>query len=560
MIASAAGTPRAEPPRSLSILVPAFNEESNLAPTLARILDALSMTVEDYEIIIVNDGSTDATGTRAEELAAGHPGVRVLHNKRNMGLGYCYAAGFRVATRSHFVYIPGDNTWPARSLVELFGNVGRADVITCYPSNPQVRTLARRWMSRAYTGLLNLLFGRSLHYYNGLTIYPASFLRGDPVTTFGFGFQAEVLLKALAAGLSYVELPLPIDRRMAGRSKALSLRNIVSVGATVARLMVDLRWRPGGPRKPGLWRPAHPGVPADLPTSQVIVITGASAGIGQALALELAREGHQVIGCSRDRDALTAALAGAPGTTCLACDVTSDMQAAAFVQAVADRFERVDVLINCAGEFGAIGPIDQVDSTEWRETIVSNLFGPFLMIKLFLPLLSRSRTPHVINFSGGGAFSPFANYSAYAAAKAALVRLTETLAVELAGRGIAVNAVAPGFIPTRAHEATLNAGAEKAGMLQFRRAENHYRNRSAALTQDRLANVVRCVRALISPDYRGLTGKTISANFDPWSSAKFRKHIHHINASELYTMRRINVVNLSDGLLRGEMLKAGNPE
>jgi 3-oxoacyl-[acyl-carrier protein] reductase len=218
------------------------------------------------------------------------------------------------------------------------------------------------------------------------------------------------------------------------------------------------------------------------------------------------------------------------------------------------------VLVNCAGGFGAIGPIDQTDSAQWMDTIRSNLFGPFLTIKAFLPPLSRSNVAHVINFSGGGAFSPFANYSAYASSKTALVRLTETLAVELAARGIAVNAVAPGFIPTRAHEATIHAGAEKAGLLQYRRAESLYRSRSTALAQDRLDNVVRCIEALISPNYRGLTGKTISANFDPWSAAKFREHIQHINKSDLYTMRRINVVNLSDGLLRGELMNAGNQD
>jgi dolichol-phosphate mannosyltransferase len=544
---------------SISILVPAMDEEKNLATTVERIVDALSITVEDYEIIIVNDGSTDGTGVKAGEIATHYPGIRVLHNQKNMGLGYCYAAGYRAATKNFFVYIPGDNTWPMRSFVELFGNLGRADVITSYASNPEVREPVRRFVSRAYTVILNLLFGHRMHYYNGLTIYPVDFLRREPATTFGFGFQAEVLLKALAQGLSYIEIPLPIDRRTAGRSKAVSLRNIASVAMTVVRLLIDLRLRAGRRRRPE--RPkAAPLSPADFPASQVIVIAGASAGIGQALACALAGAGHRVIGCSRDLEALRAALQDAPGATAFACDVTSESAVAQFARDVAAMHAHVDVLINCAGGFGAIGPIDQTDSAEWLDTIRANLFGPFLTVKQFLPLLERSRVPHVINFSGGGAFSPFANYSAYAASKTALVRLTETLAVELAGRGIAVNAVAPGFVPTRTHQATIHAGPEKAGLLQYRRAQALYGNRSAALTRDRLDTVIRCIEALISPDYRGLTGKTISANFDPWSSTKFREHIQHINKSELYTMRRINVVNLSEGLLRSELMNAGNQD
>lgn len=544
---------------SISILVPTLNEETNLAATVARILDALSVTVEDYEIIIVNDGSTDGTGAKADEIAGRFPGIRVLHHQKNKGLGYCYAAGYRAATKNFFVYIPGDNTWPTRSFVELFGNLGRADVITSYASNPEVREIARRFVSRTYTIMLNILFGRRMHYYNGLTIYPVDFLRQDPVTTFGFGFQAEALLKALAQGLSYIEIPLPIDRRTAGRSKAVTLANIASVATTVTRLLVDLRLRMAWRRRP---EQSHVTLraPADFPASQVVVIAGASAGIGQALACALAGAGHRVIGCSRNLESLRAALQDAPGATYFACDVTSEAAVAQFAKGVAEAHGHVDVLINCAGGFGAIGPIDQTDSTEWFDTIRANLFAPFLTIKQFLPLLERSRVPHVINFSGGGAFSPFANYSAYAVSKTALVRLTETLAVELAGRGIAVNAVAPGFVPTRTHQATIHAGAEKAGLLQYRRAQALYGNRSAALTQDRLDTVVRCIEALISPEYRGLTGKTISANFDPWSSAKFREHIQHINKSELYTMRRINVVNLSEGLLRSELMNAGSQD
>jgi hypothetical protein len=108
-----------------------------------------------------------------------------------MGLGYCFVQAYREAHKNFFVYIPGDNTWPSRSFVELLGNLGRADVVTSYASNPYVRPFGRRLVSCLYTEVLNLLFGRRLQYFNGLTIYPVEFLRRDPVTTFGFGFQAE---------------------------------------------------------------------------------------------------------------------------------------------------------------------------------------------------------------------------------------------------------------------------------------------------------------------------------------------------------------------------------
>jgi 3-oxoacyl-[acyl-carrier protein] reductase len=249
---------------------------------------------------------------------------------------------------------------------------------------------------------------------------------------------------------------------------------------------------------------------------------------------------------------LKTALASHPGIRLSACDIADEAAIAAFAEEVACETDHIDVLINCAGGFGVIGAIDKIASSDWIATFRDNLLGPFLAIKYFLPLLGRSQTPHIINFAGGGAFSPFPRYSAYACSKAALVRLTETLAAELLPQGVAVNAIAPGLLRTNVHEATLTAGPEQAG-VQFRRTA-HLMQKVNSQTDPRMETVQRCVRALISPTYRGLTGKTISANFDPWATEAFQENIIEITRSELYTMRRTNPVNLPDGPLRSILM------
>jgi len=562
---------------SMSVLVPVLNEERNLAPTVMRLIDALTMTVEDYEIVIIDDGSTDKTREVADQLAAECPVIRVIANPKNMGLGYCYKRGYEEARKNFCVYIPGDNTWPYRSFVELFGNLGRADIVTSYAINPEVRPFSRRIVSRLYTVVMNALFGRHMRYFNGLTIYPVSFLRRGPATTFGFGFQAEVLLKALYSGLSYIEVGLPIDERSAGGSKAVNIRNIVSVAATMARLFWTLRIRKEW--APDMSKPAAshvfsraPSMPLDelgfdpdiqeaagsaeeSAPSRVIVVTGASSGIGAALAKDLSKAGHRVFACSRNLDRLAAAFSGFPQITFITCDASKEADILKFVAAIGEKTGHVDVLINCAGGFGAIGAIDKVESDAWMRTITENLLGTFLPSKHFLPLLQRSEAPQIINFSGGGAFGPFPNFTAYACAKAAIVRLTETLAVELSPYGISVNAVAPGLVRTDAHNATLAAGPEKAGTVQFRRTEQLMRPGNDDAEKGRLELVQQCVRALISPAYRGLTGKTISANFDPWATQAFREHVADIARSELYTMRRTNLVSLPEGLLRARLME-----
>ena len=95
----------------ISVVVPLYNEVENLAPTVETIVRALSVSVEDYEVIVVDDGSTDGTDRVADALAARFSEVRVIHNPRNMGLGYGWMRAIEAASKSSFIFVPGDDTW-----------------------------------------------------------------------------------------------------------------------------------------------------------------------------------------------------------------------------------------------------------------------------------------------------------------------------------------------------------------------------------------------------------------------------------------------------------------
>jgi NAD(P)-dependent dehydrogenase (short-subunit alcohol dehydrogenase family) len=530
------------PSHSLCVLVPAENHEQSLEATVGRLIQALGITVEDFEIIIADDGSSDHTGEVAEELARKHPAVRVFHNPRPMGLGYCYIHGIEDARKSYFVYVPADNTWPQRSFIELFGQIGKADVVTSYSTNLNVMSLPRRIVSRGYTRLLNVLFGHRMRYYNGLTIYPHAFLKSTQITSYGFGFQAEILLKAIEQGLSYVEVAIPMDERTIGSARVVTTKNVLSTARTVARLYRELRIARTSESfvaDDPSWSPAPPVEPLR------IILTGGSSGIGAALVRALASDGHTLFVCARRAERLKEVTHGYPLALSHACDVSDEEQVRAFVHWVKQQTPHVDAVINCAGAFAAIGSVSETDSREWFNVISVNLFGTYLVSKFALPLLAGSKRPRIINFAGGGAFGAFKNYSAYATSKAGIVRLTECLAAELAEQGIGVNAVAPGFVATELHEATMEAGPEKAGSVHYERTKAILGGQGVPMSIP-----VDCVRFLLSDAALGLTGKTISANFDPWRSAAFRLRIGDITRSELYTMRRVNIVNLPQGALR----------
>jgi glycosyltransferase involved in cell wall biosynthesis len=222
--------------KSLAVFVPALNEERHLAATIDVVLRALQRTCADYQIIIVNDGSTDNTGNIADGLASQNTRISVIHHESRQGLGRGYRAAVAAATKSAFVFIPGDNSWPLGSIVTLFSHLGDADVVTSYPTNVEVeRSPSRRVLSSVYTKLLNFLHGLQLRYYNGLTIYPTEYLRDNPVKGSGFGFAAELLLGAIYRGMTVFEVGLAIQESAGGPSKAVTGRNIASVLRSILR-------------------------------------------------------------------------------------------------------------------------------------------------------------------------------------------------------------------------------------------------------------------------------------------------------------------------------------
>jgi NAD(P)-dependent dehydrogenase (short-subunit alcohol dehydrogenase family) len=270
-----------------------------------------------------------------------------------------------------------------------------------------------------------------------------------------------------------------------------------------------------------------------------IVITGASQGLGKAIAEACVREGANVLICARDASLIEhtrSQIAGfaEPGQMVLSqrADIRHPEDVQSLFETAARALPRLDGLVNNAGVYGPKGLLEEVDVQEWWDAITINLLGVVLTCRAVLPHFRRQRYGKIVNLSGGGATAPLPRISAYAASKAAVVRLTETVAEETMGCGVDVNAIAPGALNTRLLEEVLVAGPERVGASFYQRAVKQKDQGGAPLEK----GADLCVY-LLSAASDGITGRLLSAVWDPWQDLGSR--LEELRKTDVYTLRRI---------------------
>lgn len=269
------------------------------------------------------------------------------------------------------------------------------------------------------------------------------------------------------------------------------------------------------------------------------IITGGSRGLGLAIARAYVNAGASVFLCARKETTLQKAqrmLKGeaGPGQSVFTrpADVSDPAEVEALVNAALGVFSQVHILVNNAGVYGPIGDLESLDLDHWIQTLHINLVGSVLACRALVPHFKEHDYGKIIQLSGGGATSPLPRFSAYAASKAAVVRFAETLAEELRDDHIDVNALAPGALDTRMLDQALEAGPEKVGAELYERMLQVKSEGGAPL--ERGAGLAVFLGSSVSD---GITGKLISAIWDPWESLS--EHRDELWQSDIYTLRRI---------------------
>lgn len=246
---------------SITFVVTALNEEAHIVPTVETILAAVRELDCDYEIVLVNDGSTDSTPSLIDRLAASNDRIRPVHNRHNLGLGGAYKRALTYATKDNLMWICGDNSETAEHIVHIASHIGTADIVIPVLKAGRQRPFLRRLTSRAFTTLVNFLFDLRVGYYNGTVIHRTRLIQAVPIHTDSFAYQAEALVKMLRANCTYVEVPYASRNYDGFFSNAMKPKNLVAVVRCLARTFIDVRVRglvPVLPAEPGT---LHAGAP-----------------------------------------------------------------------------------------------------------------------------------------------------------------------------------------------------------------------------------------------------------------------------------------------------------
>jgi 3-oxoacyl-[acyl-carrier protein] reductase len=272
-------------------------------------------------------------------------------------------------------------------------------------------------------------------------------------------------------------------------------------------------------------------------TDSWVLITGASRGLGSHLASSFWGAGWNVALVARDQRALSQVLVSLPkqsnqSALIFPCDLSLPEEVTKLAQQIKNQLPRLDVLINNAAIHGPIGPLIENNFALWNKAIQVNLLAPVALCHGLIDFITNSGGGSIINLSGGGATGPRANFTAYASAKAALVRFSETLAQEVQKQNIRVNCIAPGAMQTSLLEEVIISGANVVGKREFEIAEKVFSQGGASLN-----SVANLALFLASEASQGISGKLISSLWDHWQ--EWPKHVEQLQASDAYTLRRI---------------------
>jgi glycosyltransferase involved in cell wall biosynthesis len=222
--------------RELTIVIPALNEADRIGPTVSEVLETARSTLDRFEIIVVDDGSSDGTydaALRAAEASPEH--VRIVRQPVNLGVGAAYRLGLESARFAYLTLVPGDRAFSREGLHRVFSAVGSAELIVSYRSNPQARTALRCQLSRLATMIARAISGKSIRDAHSLYVFPVALARRIPVSS-GYSYHLEALCRLLRRVPSFAEVPVELNPKPDASSGVMRWRTVTMLGLAALKL------------------------------------------------------------------------------------------------------------------------------------------------------------------------------------------------------------------------------------------------------------------------------------------------------------------------------------
>ncbi len=206
---------------SLAVIVTALNEEKNIVPCVVKLQAFLEKAVNSYQIIVVDDGSTDNTWAALAPFQHSE-NIITLKLEKNGGVGASIKRALAHVETEWFCWFPSDLEFLPQELLSPIKECDDTDIVTTYAGNAlKVRSLFRYLLSKTFNTMMNQSFGLNLKYFNGITLYKKKAVEGLTIHSNRFFFHAELLVKCLKKGCSFKQVPLVLSPRNSGKSNAI---------------------------------------------------------------------------------------------------------------------------------------------------------------------------------------------------------------------------------------------------------------------------------------------------------------------------------------------------
>ena len=226
---------------SISVFFPCYNEQENVGRTVEKALDVLEKLNADFEVIIVDDGSSDKTGRIADEIAGDHNKVKVVHHGRNLGYGAALQSGFKAATKELVFYTDGDGQFDINEMPPLLDLMEQYDIVSCYRLNRR-DPLIRKINAWCWTRLVCFLFGLKVRDIDcAFKLYKREIFDKIEMSSTGALIDAEILARAAHKGYRITQKGVHHYPRTAGAQTGANIRVILRAFKELFKLQRRIR-------------------------------------------------------------------------------------------------------------------------------------------------------------------------------------------------------------------------------------------------------------------------------------------------------------------------------